>query len=307
MEWLIIKSDKRTDAVSPVEEFLLKREQKFSVLCREDIKALHSGKRLKTVFKNFTHVIITDEDFCRLPVADSLLSGMQFFLLGEIAGRNLPLYCVNLPHLTKLDDSILNFSSVKEAVDFLDREYAQIEKEDIRRIATDELLSKGIPVTPECFASFIVKDKLPVCRLFIKAGVDVNSRDPTGTPMLNVAVRSENKKIVSWLISENADINLCSHDRGYSAVMDAVWKSNESIIKLLVAAGADLNCLSKDGQSILVLAVGIGKENICRILAEGGADPDIKDSMGMSAYEYAVLFKNEKIVKVLAPFHKESD
>ena len=64
---------------------------------------------------------------------------------------------------------------------------------------------------------------------------------------------------------------------------------------------------NNSNQSILVLAVGIGKENICRILAEGGADPDIKDSMGMSAYEYAVLFKNEKIVKVLAPFHKESD
>ena len=87
--------------------------------------------------------------------------------------------------------------------------------------------------------------------------------------------------------------------------MDAVWKSNEEIIKILVENGASLKFISKEGQSILVLAVGIGKESICKILAKNGADPDIKDSMGMSAYEYAVLFHREEIINALKPFHKE--
>ena len=87
--------------------------------------------------------------------------------------------------------------------------------------------------------------------------------------------------------------------------MDAVWRGNETLTSLLIEKGADVNTISKEGQSNLVLAVGADRYKIIEMLAKAGADPDVKDMMGMSAYNYATLFKKEKIVEILKPFHKE--
>ena len=95
-----------------------------------------------------------------------------------------------------------------------------------------------------------------------------------------------------------ADINAVSKDRGYSAVMDAVWKSNTEIVEFLVERGANLSYISRDGQPVLVLAVGTGNEKVCRILTEYGADPFMCDAMGMSALSYAKLFKKESLVPI---------
>ena len=123
--------------------------------------------------------------------------------------------------------------------------------------------------------------------------------------MLNVAVRNDNEELTKMILDCGADINAVSKDRGYTAVMDAVWKGNKDITKLLISRGAELNTISKEGQSNLVLAVGADKVDICKILVENGADPDIKDQMGMSAYNYACLFKKDKILEIIKPFHKE--
>ena len=80
--------------------------------------------------------------------------------------------------------------------------------------------------------------------------------------------------------------------------MDAVWKSNISIVELLVNRGANLNFVSRDGQTALILATGSENFEICRILAENGADPTIKDRMGMSSIDYATLFKKEEILNL---------
>ena len=152
---------------------------------------------------------------------------------------------------------------------------------------------------------YIEKDNFEICQRFVDAGININCRTEDATPMLNVAIRSEQNRMVEWLLSQNVDIDAVSNDRGYSAVMDAVWKNNYELTKTLVERGANLNFIGRDGQSVLVLAVGAGKLNICQLLADSGADPDIKDQMGMSAYGYAKLFNRTDIVEALEKHHKE--
>jgi ankyrin repeat protein len=154
-------------------------------------------------------------------------------------------------------------------------------------------------LTPDFFAFHIAANHERLCKLFVEAGLDVNYRDAAGTPMLSMAARNNRKELLEWLLATGADIDAVSKDRGYSAVMDAVWKSNTAIVKILVEKKANLNFISRDGQSVLVLAVGTGNEEICRLLVENGADPSIKDSMGMSAVEYARLFKKESLAALL--------
>ena len=80
---------------------------------------------------------------------------------------------------------------------------------------------------------------------------------------------------------------------------------NKEIVELLVSKGANLNFVSRDGQTALILATGSGNFDICRILAENGADPTIKDRMGMSSIDYATLFKKEDILNRLKEIKRD--
>ena len=103
---------------------------------------------------------------------------------------------------------------------------------------------------------------------FIKAGMDVNEVDSAGMPMLCNAARAENKNIVLLLLENGADVNAVSKDRGYTPLMDAVWRKNAEITDIFIKNGADLNVVSNDGQTALILAVVSGSVKICELLAQ---------------------------------------
>ena len=162
----------------------------------------------------------------------------------------------------------------------------------------------GIPFTPDCFSSYIAKDDEEIVNLFYDAGMSVNVRDAAGTPMLCIAARSGRKNMIEWLVERGAEINAISKDRGYSPVMDAVWKSSLDIVDLLIKLGADLNIVSNDGQTALIVATGASNPRICELLVKNGADPNFKDKMGMSSLEYARLFKKQILVPIYEEYAK---
>ena len=266
-----------------------------------------SQNNIKKQYKHFEHTSICiifsaeKKDFTTDEV--SYLSS----LCGYLIANNIPVY-TNLSFLKNagflLSDSVIVLSGMNEIQTDIQNKYEKISTEDLKRVSQKKLLDKGIPFTPDCFALYITKNKPEIFNLFISAGIDVNARDETGTPMLNIAVRNDNLSFAKKIIELGADINAVSEDRGYTAVMDAVWRGNIELTKLLISKKADLNTISKEGQNNLVLAVGADRDKIVKLLAENGADPDVKDMMGMSAYGYATLFKKEAIVEILKPYHK---
>lgn len=198
------------------------------------------------------------------------------------------------------------FKTQSTLFDFFTENYESFIENSKKRISKTRLLNKGIPFTPDCMASYIAKNKSKIFNEFISAGMSVNERDDEGTPLLNIACRNDNFELAKKIIAEGADINSTSLDRGYTPVMDAVWRGNEKITAFLISKGADLNTINKEGQTNLILAVGADRTKIVKLLAENGANPDIKDHMGMSAWNYANLFRKTKILEILKPYHKES-
>jgi ankyrin repeat protein len=194
--------------------------------------------------------------------------------------------------------------SVDDFFDQLSSHYNKISDDASMRLAKKKLLDRGIPYTADCFGTYIAKNKPDIVHEFLEAGMSINARDDTGTPMLNIACRNDNFEFVEMMLDLGAELNSVSEDRGYTAVMDAVWRGNEKITKYLISKGADLNTINKEGQNNLILAVGANRESLVKLLAENGADPDVKDMMGMSAYNYAVLFKKQRLVDILTPYHK---
>lgn len=242
-------------------------------------------------------------------LSEKISTGTEL-VLGFLCGKNIKVITD-----AKIDKKAIKcFGSLKLEKDVasiclaLKKNRRKIEKDVAQKEAYNYLFAHGIPFSPDHFSKYIEKGNLEICGCYLAAGMDVNSRDKDGTPMLNLAVRNDNIEAVEWLLEKGADVNLISEDRGYSALMDAVWRGNMKITELLLnlKEKPDVNLVSKEGQTMIILAVGADNDGISELLCKAGADVDIKDQMGMSAYDYAKLFKKSRILSILEKYHKES-
>ena len=227
-------------------------------------------------------------------------------VLGFCYGKNMPVLVldeekkfIKLFPCENKKLSLKNFYSENELFNWLEKNIENLKSESLKRANKNSLLEQGISCSADSFEFYLEKEKTGICKSILNSGIDVNSKTLQGVPLLCVATRNDSKEMLELLLEKGADINEVSEDRGYSPVMDAVWRKNYEIAKLLIDHGADLSTMSSDGQSILVLAVGNGNSKIVKLLLNSGADPDVKDSMGMSARDYASLFKNEELMKLM--------
>ncbi|MDD5930677.1 MAG: ankyrin repeat domain-containing protein [Spirochaetales bacterium] len=300
MKWLII-TDSQTFTQNITSQLELLDKKNKCVVSSFEIEQL---KKQKKAFKSFASIIVYCENIKSIEASVSSLISLS----GFVACEKIPLI-TNIKDLEKNElfcDDLILLSSSDEFEKKLKKDYKKISEAAKKRLAKNKLLDRGIPFTSDCFGTYIAKNKIEIVNDFLEAGMSVNSRDDTGTPMLNIACRNDNYEFVEMLLGLGAELDAVSDDRGYTAVMDAVWRGNEKITKFLISKGAQLNTINKEGQCNLILAVGANRENLVRILAENGADPDVKDMMGMSAYNYATLFKKDRLVEILKPYHKEA-
>ena len=302
MKWLIITNDDNSDSQNKLAECLCSFDKKNKLtFCDFDCENIK--KTLKKC-EDFASCFIFLKPNSEFSEENALLFCT---LLGFFEAKNITIFS-NLVFINEnklFDKNIIKFTDIGDLTEVLKKNYKKISENAVKRIAKNKLLERGIPFTSDCFATYIAKNKIEVVNEFLEAGMSINEKDDAGVPMLNIACRNDNFDFVKMFLELGANIEAVSDDRGYTAVMDAVWRGNEKITKFLIENGADLNTISKEGQSNLVLAVGAGRENIVKLLAENGSDCDVKDMMGMSAYNYAVLFKKTRIVDILKPFHKE--
>lgn len=307
MKWMIIAPDMVDKNLSVVENFLDSKGTEYEeVFLKQDanIETLsHDVKRALSV----SHCIIID--------SSKVATSVDYVLfLGLLAGNNVMTFVYTggeyVKHYEKLkvegQTFFHSFDDINNLIKYITNNYALYELEERQHSSMKKLLTMGIPFTSDMFAEYIAKDKTEICELFLNAGMISTAFTCEGVPMLCIAARNECFDKVKWLMENGADINAISKDRGYTAVMDAVWRKNYEITKYLIEQKADLGIISSDGQPILVLAVGNGNARIVDLLLKNGADPDVKDSMGMSARGYANLFKKNGIDKLMAQYPEKA-
>lgn len=184
----------------------------------------------------------------------------------------------------------------REFEDFLNSEFQEWIVKDIQKQARNDLLAIGIPFNEESFERCILEENTWAAELFLKAGFLPDAMDTNGVPLLNLASRTGNQHMVKILLEGGAQIDQQSKDRGSSALIDACTGKAFGIIKDLIAKGADVNLKSKDGQSALVIAVGLNDEDAVAELLKAGAHPDDPDALGASARTYAKLFNKPRMM-----------
>ncbi|MBI9102341.1 MAG: ankyrin repeat domain-containing protein [Spirochaetales bacterium] len=174
--------------------------------------------------------------------------------------------------------------------------YFQLEKahwdrnEEIR-MAGEELSNKGYNLNEDSMVFALFEGDLEAVNLFLTAGFSPEGRDSRGTPLLSIAAGRGFLEIIEVLLKAGAEVDCLSRDRNNTALMDAAAEGRTAAVQMLLDAGAGLEYKSKNGQTAVILAIGQRHVETAVLLLEVGADPLVKDALGMSGAGYAKLFK----------------
>jgi ankyrin repeat protein len=144
----------------------------------------------------------------------------------------------------------------------------------------------------------IQKSDAPAVKRLLASGLDVNARDADDTPALMTAVLYADARCVELLLDRGASPNAIDK-AGATALMWAV--PDAAKVKLLVAAGADVNAVSKNlGRTPLLIAASFpGSVAVLQLLLDHGANIHAKDRRGMHALGRAALSADVDVVRFL--------
>src|SRR6516225_3153576 len=118
------------------------------------------------------------------------------------------------------------------------------------------------------FIQAVVADRRGEVRDMLARGMDPNTVDPNGDPVLLVAARSGWEKTSAILLSGGAKVD-AKNRFGDRPLMVAALNGHLAIVKLLFTRGAELN---PPGWTPLIYAATNGHIEVMRYLIEAGAD-----------------------------------
>jgi ankyrin repeat protein len=149
--------------------------------------------------------------------------------------------------------------------------------------------------------------RVNVVTLLVKSGAPVNASRPTEQPPLYAAIgNSEFGDVESQLetmkvlLAAGADVNSRGLDDRTVLIRAVMGGSrNQRLIELLIERGADVRARDKQGSPVLALAVGAGRDTV-KLLLDRGARTDIRDTVyGGTALGWAVHCEQPEIADEL--------
>lgn len=167
------------------------------------------------------------------------------------------------------------------------REYHELEtfraaerKED----AVQQLEGRRVLLTADAFLRAFREGNQELVDLFVRAGFKLPLVDEN-IPLLLAALRRGHTVIAKILIDAGVDVNTRDH-LGLTPLLVACGKTTQgyrTIAEKLVAKKASLNVRDVFGHTPLMLAISGGMLDIARLLIERGADVDAVSRKGESA------------------------
>ena len=173
--------------------------------------------------------------------------------------------------------------------------------------------------SPLAFLETGHESAMEIAQLLISSGVRVNDyaerrppygydpeyfRSSVGHTVLQSASANGNLRLVRYLISAGADVNMPGHYlQGHTALQYASRNGHMEVVHLLLESNADVNAppTSYRGSTALQLAAGNGHLKTVRLLLEAGGDANASRAKigGRSAIEIAAENGRLDITKLL--------
>ena len=150
----------------------------------------------------------------------------------------------------------------------------------------------------------ILKNYPPLVQLLLPKGHDINHLDGGlyFDTALHISVMARNHSLITFFLENPAlDMNKLDMDED-TALHKAIAKRDLEPVKLLHAAGADLEIAGKSGRTVLLLVLQYGHMGIMGFLIRNGANVNARSPAWADHYETflqgLVRFGSEALVKL---------
>jgi cytohesin len=161
-----------------------------------------------------------------------------------------------------------------------------------RAIALD-LLEAGADVNAQDAHGNMLQaaDAVEMVDLLVERGADVNGLGyESGNAVILASFKAQTEKL-ERLIAHGADVNRPAADDGRTALHVAAgwgYKGERSltVIRLLLASGADVNARDQRQQTPLHWAAHEGNKDAAELLVQNGADRSLRDCDGKAPVDY---------------------
>ncbi len=139
---------------------------------------------------------------------------------------------------------------------------------------------------------------IPMMELFVSRGADINKINSHGEQALLHAALKGRLEAVRWLVENGARLN--RQGKEWAALHYAAFGGHAEIVAYLLERGGDVNALSTNGSTPLMMAAREGRESIARTLLASGARTDVVNEYGDDALRWAMRNNNLKIAQEIA-------
>lgn len=145
-------------------------------------------------------------------------------------------------------------------------------------------------------------------QLLLAGGAQMNAANSAGITPLFLAVSGSSTKnypnnrhfaVAKLLIDKGAQVNTAEKKNGQSPLMMAAVQGDAEMLKLLLAAKADVNQQSTIGFTPLMYAILEGNRECVEILIKSGADVRHQSSNGTTPLQLAERLKKTEIAALL--------
>ncbi len=144
---------------------------------------------------------------------------------------------------------------------------------------------------------------LDVVRLLIAHGANVNAQDDQYDSAFLLAGASGHTEIVRATLAAGADLK-STNRYGGTALIPACHHGHVDTVRLLLTTAIDVNHVNRLGWTALLEAIilgdgGVAHTEIVRLLIAAHADVNLPDGQGVSPLQHALARKQTRIVDML--------
>ena len=132
-----------------------------------------------------------------------------------------------------------------------------------------------------------------------KYGGIINVRDKYGYTPLHYASMYDNDVVVKSLLEYGADFSVRCFVNKLSPLHLAAERDDPDIIDILIAAGADVNCVDRYGATPLHYAACEGIADVTEALLRNGADNNVADELGKNPLSVALKMGDIEVSQLL--------
>ena len=166
---------------------------------------------------------------------------------------------------------------------------------DVAVGARNELAARKLDFTQQEFLRCLGKGREREAELFIKGGIDVNTRNQDQATPLHFSSYAGQARILGLLLEAKAEANAVDRS-GLSALHLA---ANRPIADMLLKAGANPNLPDRQGRTPLHRAVESGNLEVVATLIDHGAEINRQNGEGNTPLHLAANGNQQKIVELL--------